>query len=733
MEQQIISDLGGMAYIVLAVYLLVLLVIGYVGYRKSKVGEEDYYLAGRGQGWVVSSLTIMATFFSSFALLGAPGMVYRDGVVFALFALNVPLSGAMIYVLGSKIHRIGKANGYVTPADMLCDYYKSPIALRLLVAITGFLYAVPYVVMQIQAGGILAAQLFPGENSFVIGAVLLSAITMLYIMIGGMRSVAWTDVIQGGLLIFGMLVAGVATMYLLGGVSGFFARVAELPKTSLSVPGTTGYWSPEMLFTVCFFASMGSMVQPAQWMRYYSASSTLTLRRSAIIFTVVLTICYLFGIMLVGLGGQVLYPLDTSGAVVLPHPDVGTAPGQFDQILVVILKNHLPQLLGIFGSILAAVIMVAIMAAAMSTADSNLHALSAILTRDIYDRYVNPEASEAQRTWVGRAIIFLATALALSIVIVSRTSATINLVGMIAQLGLLAIAFSSQLLPMAFDMLFVKRGTRQGAVAGIACGLAVVFLLSPLWPSILGGGGDTLSRLRTIIDIGAWGLLVNVVVFAVTSLLTRKTAVVVVLACMALPVSQVIAQSPPDERIAEAAPDSFKVAFETSKGTFDLVVYRSWAPLAADRFYHLVRLEYYNETSIYRVVPGYVAQFGIHNDEATNRAWRPLFLEDEPVIQSNARGTIAFARGGPKSRTTQVYINLVDNGRLDTLEYGGVRGYPPFGKIVRGMDEAVALFNGQYANAPAMRQDSINASGRAYLDRTFPGLDYVVTARLVAF
>ncbi|MEZ4702046.1 MAG: sodium:solute symporter family protein [Rhodothermales bacterium] len=525
MENQVMSDLGQMAYFVLAGYLLLLLGIGFVGYKRSQVGEEDYYLAGRGQGWLVSSLTIMATFFSSFALLGAPGMVYRDGVVFALFALNVPLSGAMIYVLGSKIHRIGKARGFVTPADMLCDYYESPVALRLLVAVTGFLYAVPYVVMQIQAGGILAEQLFPGDNSFVVGAILLSLITMLYIMIGGMRSVAWTDVIQGGLLVFGMLVAGAATVAVLGGVSGFFQSVAELPATSLSVPGTTGYWTPEMLFTVCFFASMGSMVQPAQWMRYYSASSTSTLRRSAVIFTVVLTMCFLFGIMLVGLGGQVLYPIQTGGPVVLPNPAVGTAPGQFDQILVVLIKNHLPQLLGVAGSALAAIIMVAIMAAAMSTADSNLHALSAIITRDIYDRFIDPTASEARRTWVGRLIIFFATGLALLIVIVSRTSATVNLVGMIAQLGLLAIAFSSQLLPMAFDMLFIKRGTRQGAVAGIVVGLGIVFLLSPLWPSILGGGSDALTQFRTILDIGAWGLLANVVVFGVVSAMTRQQPV----------------------------------------------------------------------------------------------------------------------------------------------------------------------------------------------------------------
>ena len=150
------DQLGLVRYVVLGCYLLMLLAFGIAGYRKSKNTEEDYYLAGRGQGWLVSSLTIMATFFSSFALLGAPGLVYREGVVFALFSLNVPLSGACVYFLGARISRIGRAKGYVTPADMICGYYGESKALRLLVALIGVLYAVPYVIMQIKAGGILS-------------------------------------------------------------------------------------------------------------------------------------------------------------------------------------------------------------------------------------------------------------------------------------------------------------------------------------------------------------------------------------------------------------------------------------------------------------------------------------------------------------------------------------------------------------------------------------------------
>lgn len=504
---------------------MMLLVFGVVGSLRSRNSEDDYYLAGRSQGWIVSALTIMATFFSSFALLGAPGMVYRDGAVFALFSLNVPVAGAAIYVIGARIRRAGQAKGYVTPADMICEHYGSPVGMRLLVVLIGVLYAVPYVVIQIQAGGILSQQLFVSEDAFETGAILLALITMVYIMCGGMRSVAWTDVVQGVLLVGGMLLGGFAIVAVLGGPSAFFDRVAELPPRSLTVPGTAGRWKPEILFTASVFASLGSMIQPAQWMRFYAARSDAVLRRSALIFAAVLTSCFFFGVMLVGLGGQVLYPIvDASGAYYtdaagrfLPNPAVGSTGHEFDRILVVVLDSHLPELLGTVGAVLASLIIVAIMAAAMSTADSNLHAMSALLTHDVYDQFIRPQASQRERTWVGRALIAVATIVALALVIIGHRSES-NPLGMIVILGLLAIAFSTQLLPVAVDMLFVKRGTRQGAIAGTIAGLLTVLFLSPFWPMVAGDTlGSLVADMKGTFDVGAWGLVANVIVFAAVS------------------------------------------------------------------------------------------------------------------------------------------------------------------------------------------------------------------------
>ena len=520
-------ELSSIAPWILGAYLILLLVLGYLGQRRGVSNEEDYYLAGRQQGWIVSSLTIMATFFSSFALLGAPGLVYKEGVAFALFALNVPLAGAAVYVLGKRLAKAGREHGYVTPGDMIVAHYDSRIALRLLTALVGLLYAVPYVVMQINAGGILTEVLFPNAaNAFEWGAVGLAIITMVYVMVGGMRSVAWTDVVQGTLLIGGMLIAGWATVETLGGVRSFFARLEELPPAALTVPGTSGSWPPWKLFTVCVFGSLGSMIQPAQWMRYYAAGSAKTLRRSAIIFATVLPVCFLFGVMLVGLGGQALYPLvEGVDGGVLPHPSVGATARDFDRILIVILEAHLPELLGSIGSAVSALILVAIMAASMSTADSNLHALSAVITRDVYDHLVRPHATDRERTWFGRAVIAVVTLIALGIIFWGRTSEHFSPIALIAQMGLLAIAFSVQLLPITLDMLFLKRGTRAGAVAGLLVGLSLVFLGTPFASMITGSDSGlvtTMGHLRRTVDLGALGCIANMIVFASVSLFTAK-------------------------------------------------------------------------------------------------------------------------------------------------------------------------------------------------------------------
>ena len=281
---------------------------------------------------------------------------------------------------------------------------------------------------------------------------------------------------------------------------------------------------------------IGGIIQPAQWMRFYAARDLETLRRSALIFVILLTGCFLLGIMLVGLGGQVLYPLELDGPQgIRPHPQVGS----YDQILVAVLQRTLPELLGpALGLVFASMMMVAIMAAAMSTADSSLHALSALMTRDVYDRFVRPQAGDRERVWVGRMVILVATAFALALVLAGRQegSSLASIMEMIVGLGLFAAAFSIQLLPVTLDVLYLHRGTSVGAVTGLLTGLIVAFCFTSLFPSLTSATTGSLVepiflRLLDLVNsckawvplhATAWGLIPNVLVFVVVSRLGNR-------------------------------------------------------------------------------------------------------------------------------------------------------------------------------------------------------------------
>lgn len=181
---------------------------------------------------------------------------------------------------------------------------------------------------------------------------------------------------------------------------------------------------------------------------------------------------------------------------------------------------------------------------------------------------------------------------------------------------------------------------------------------------------------------------------------------------------------------AEPAPARSTVRLETSKGIIDIQVTRAWAPRGADRFVALVRHGYYDDARFFRVRPGRWVQFGINGDPAVAKAWRGHTIEDDPFVQSNARGTVAFAFAVPNGRTTQVFINLGDNAATHDKE-----PFTPLGRVVTGMEIADAL-NAEYGEGPggirAGKQDPFFDGGNAWLVNQFPQLDYIRTARVIS-
>lgn len=181
--------------------------------------------------------------------------------------------------------------------------------------------------------------------------------------------------------------------------------------------------------------------------------------------------------------------------------------------------------------------------------------------------------------------------------------------------------------------------------------------------------------------------------------------------------------------LAEKAPDVYEVKFVTTKGDFTVKVTRAWAPQGADRFYNLVKHGFYNGAAFFRVLDGFMAQFGIHANPRVSQVWQMARIMDDPVKKRNTRGYLSYAMGGANTRTTQIFINYADNSRLDA------DGFSPFGEVTAGMGVVDKLYSGYGEGAPrgsGPDQGMIQGQGSAYLEKNFPKLDIIKSATLVA-
>lgn len=175
-------------------------------------------------------------------------------------------------------------------------------------------------------------------------------------------------------------------------------------------------------------------------------------------------------------------------------------------------------------------------------------------------------------------------------------------------------------------------------------------------------------------------------------------------------------------------PDVFRVKFETSQGDFTVEATRAWAPHGVDRFHELLRMHYFDQSRFFRVVPGFIAQFGVHRDFNVHGVWREMFIVDDPPNQKNLRGTLAFAKSGPDTRATEIFINLADNKALDDDHF------VPFAKVIEGMDVVDRFYSGYGDVRPQGKNiDPGRVEGEAneYLVQRFPKLDFIKKATIL--
>jgi len=464
------------------VYLLATLALGVLANRRLTVDLEDFLLYGRKAGFVVLYLTVVATFHSAFAFLGSGGFFYTHGVGFWSAGTWTLLVGAITYVLGTRIWALGKAFGYITPADMLADFYESE-AVRVAVAVVSVVFTILYIQVQAQGLGYIINVASGGRISFEAGTLILLVVAAAYLMAGGLRAVYWTDVLQGIWMYLAVWIGALVLSYtLFDGPFDLWRRVAAERPDLLTLPGPRGFFTPGMWIGMTVTLSFGIVLQPHMMIRYYTAVDAKTLRLLGATTPIYLMTLYIPA-ALVGLGG----------ALVLPDLAIP------DQVFPELLFRFAPPWL-------TGIILAGAAAAAMSTLDSILHANMTVLTRDVYQRYVRPGASQDHYVRVGRMFVILL--LGIGYLLSVRTF------GFLVVLVTLSGSGALQLLPALIGVCFPggRTLTRAGVLAGLGVGIVTLYVTLVVHPHPLGLHG------------GIWALLLNSVTTLIVSRFTPAPA-----------------------------------------------------------------------------------------------------------------------------------------------------------------------------------------------------------------
>lgn len=465
----------GLVYTTLSIYVLIGCVVAWMSRRGMGQSMVDYFLANRSLGGIIGALTYSATTYSAFMLVGLAGLTYRGGVGALGFEL-IYLSGLVLVVyFGPRFWLVGKKYGYVTPTEMLGDRYQSRV-LAVIAAIANCIFLIPYSSVQLTGVGLLVSGVTDGGISVMTGMVIATLLAIVWSLIAGMRSVAWTDSLQTVIMLITATTVVLIVLAHIGGLGSLFTQLQQDYPGWLSVPGN-GYFDVHTFVGLTLPWFFFSLTNPQVSQRLFvprSLQSMRTMINGFMIFGFIYTLVSIFW----GLSARILFPD-------LSNPDLAT-----------------PTLLGsgIINPWLALIVAIGILAAAVSTIDSILLTLSSMLARDVY-RHASPDAGEQKQLNIGMWSIPV-------IALAAFAFATLQL-DLIAVLSVASSAGLLVMVPVTIGAFFWKRGTGSGAVSSIIIGgITAVFLQlsgwKPLgfWP-------------------GVWTLFIATAVFVIVSLITK--------------------------------------------------------------------------------------------------------------------------------------------------------------------------------------------------------------------
>ncbi|MGD9962338.1 MAG: sodium/solute symporter [Thermoplasmata archaeon] len=426
------------------IYLGVMLAIALYAYRRSKKTSEDYFVASRSIGPVVLFLSLAATNFSAFTFFGFAGAAYKFGLAYyGIMAFGTGLMAISFFLLGRGIWRLGKERGYITPPELIGDRFDSD-SLRMIFLAVMVVFTLPYIATQAIGGGIALTQLTDGEVSYELGAVIVTVVVVAYVTIGGMRADAYTDVLQGVMMLVTLLAAVGIVSAGLGGFTEANTRLAEEFPELVSRPGGSDFFTPQIWLSYMLLWLFCDPMFPQLFARFYSARDERSIKLSMMMYAPMTAVVFLCPV-LIGAWGN----LEFTGLT-------GSEP---DQILPMMVGEFAPG--WILGIMLAGAF-----AALMSTADSQLLVLSSMLTRDVYRRWVRKDASQTHEFVVGKILVVALALISLAIAL----SSVETLFETLTKTTFTGLAV---LFPTTLAALYWKRANKWGCMASIIAGEGV--------------------------------------------------------------------------------------------------------------------------------------------------------------------------------------------------------------------------------------------------------------------
>ncbi len=438
-------------YLIIGIYLVVTLLSGFIFYKRAQASPEDYFLAGRGVGLVVLFFTLVATNFSAFFFLGFAGAGYRIGYsYYAMMSFGTALAGLSIYGIGHKAWQLGRSKGYITPPELIGDLSGSKGLKYLYLTVLVF-FTLPYLALQPIGAGIILEQLTHGQIPYFMGASGLTAFIVIYVFLGGMRSVAITDLVQGIIMFVLILLAVWFIAGDLGGLAAANGKVYRIRPELFGRGGAGNYFSPEKWFSLMLLWLFCVPMFPHMFMRFFIGRDVRSLKVSTVLYALVPFFLFICPVT-IGVLGHLTFP--------------GLEGKAADQILPMMMNAHAPGWVG-------ALIMVGALAAFMSTLDSQLLAVSTMITRDIYLPLSRKKVSFSQQILAGR--IFVIVFAALGLVIAWSPPDTIFAIAKQTFTGY-AVLF-----PATVSLLYFRQTNALACILSILAGEFILFGLYMKW------------------------------------------------------------------------------------------------------------------------------------------------------------------------------------------------------------------------------------------------------------